>query len=104
IIAPITDYAHSGDRCSITGGTVYRSCEVPAWQGIYTFADYCSGEMFSLTWDGSAVLDAGVVLEVSGEVILGHGWNAWGDSYFTTVEGSAGGVFGDGHVYRLAPE
>jgi glucose/arabinose dehydrogenase len=104
IIAPVTEYSHSGDRCSITGGTVYRSCEVPGWSGVYTFADYCTGEMFALTWDGTTVQDEGLVLALPGEVIMGHGWNAWGDSYFTTVEGQAGGVFGDGHVYRLAPE
>ncbi len=104
LIMPVTDYAHSAGRCSVTGGTVYRSCEVPGWHGVYTFADYCTGEMFALTWDGTTVQDEGIALELPGEIIQGHGWNAWGDSYFVSVEGQAGGVYGDGHVYRLAPE
>jgi glucose/arabinose dehydrogenase len=104
MIAPIIDYQHSASRCSVTGGTVYRSCEVPGWDGVYTYGDYCSGEFFALTWDGTDVQGGSVWLDLSGEVITGHGWNAWGDSYFTTVEGFPGGVFSDGFVYRLAPE
>jgi len=104
LIAPIFDYAHSGGRCSITGGTVYRSCEVPGWSGIYTYADYCSGEMFALTFDGADVQDLGEALDLQGQVVTGNGWNAWGDSYFTAVEGFPGGPIGDGLVYRLAPE
>ena len=104
LIAPIFDYAHSGNRCSITGGTVYRSCEVPAWSGVYTYADYCTGEMFALAWADDAVQDLGEALDLQGQVVTGHGWNAWGDSYFTAVEGFAGGPIGDGLVYRLAPE
>jgi glucose/arabinose dehydrogenase len=104
LIAPIWDYEHSGGRCSITGGTVYRSCEVPGWSGIYTYGDYCSGELFALTFDGTDVQDLGEALDLQGQVLTGNGWNAWGDSYFTAVEGFPQGPIGDGLVYRLAPE
>ncbi len=100
--APIAEYGH-GEGCSITGGGVYRSCEVPAWQGLYVYADYCSGSMWALAWDGSAVEPFGIVLDV-GENVLGNGWNAYGDVFITTVQAIPNGPIEDGLVYRLAPE
>jgi glucose/sorbosone dehydrogenase/all-beta uncharacterized protein len=49
---PIFDYAHSGGRCSLTGGYVYRGSQDTVPTGTYIFGDYCSGEIFA--WDGSA--------------------------------------------------
>ena len=50
-IAPVFDYTHSGGRCSITGGYVYRGSQGALPLGIYVFGDYCSGEIFA--WNGS---------------------------------------------------
>lgn len=47
---PIYDYPHSGGRCSITGGYVYRGAAYPRMQGIYYYADWCSGELFGLQY------------------------------------------------------
>src|SRR6476620_1447795 len=49
---PIFQYTHSGSRCSITGGQVYRGRGGVFPIGNYVFADYCSGEIFM--WDGTA--------------------------------------------------
>ena len=43
---PVTEYGHSGSRCSITGGYVYRGKAYPDLVGAYLFADYCSGEIW----------------------------------------------------------
>jgi glucose/arabinose dehydrogenase len=51
-ILPIFDYAHSGGRCSIIGGYVYRGSQGAVPAGTYVYGDYCSGEIFA--WDGSA--------------------------------------------------
>ena len=102
MIAPIAEYNHDGPGCSVTGGAVYRACEVPAWQGVYVYGDYCSEELQALVWDGSTVQALGVVLD-TGEMILGTGWNAYGDVFFTTVEAIPNGPITDGFVYRLAP-
>lgn len=100
---PLLDYSHNvGIRCSVTGGAVYRSCEVPAWDGIYFFGDYCTGELFGLVWDGANVTDLGVLL-TQNELPLGNGWNAYGDVFITTVDAILGGPISDGLVYRLAP-
>jgi hypothetical protein len=51
---PIHDYGHVDDangtgRCSVTGGYRYRGSVYPNLYGVYLFADYCTGEIWSLT-------------------------------------------------------
>ncbi len=99
---PLLEYSHAGGRCSVTGGAVYRSCEVPAWDGVYFYSDFCSGEFFALTWDGNTVTDLGLVLNHN-ELPLGNGWNAHGDVFVTMVDAILGGPIFDGLVYRIAP-
>lgn len=50
---PIAVYDHSGGKCSITGGYVYRGTLYPALQGKYIFADYCSTQIGVLNSDNS---------------------------------------------------
>ena len=45
-IPPISEYSHSGGRCSITGGYVYRGVRSSLPTGAYVFADFCTGEIF----------------------------------------------------------
>lgn len=99
---PISEYSHDGGRCSVTGGAVYHACEVPAWDGLYVYGDFCSREMFALGWDGTTTQDFGAVLN-TGMLILGSGWNAYGDVFITAVDGVYGGPSQDGIIYRLAP-
>jgi len=42
---PVEQYNHSGGRCSITGGYVYRGNEFPELQGLYFFGDFCTDEI-----------------------------------------------------------
>lgn len=44
--APLFQYDHSGGRCSITGGYVYRGARGTLPDGAYTYGDYCSGEIW----------------------------------------------------------
>lgn len=47
--APIIAYNHDEDRCSVTGGYVYRGSKFPALRGKYLYADYCSGQLYAAT-------------------------------------------------------
>jgi glucose/arabinose dehydrogenase len=100
--APLYEYYHNSGRCSITGGGVYRSCEVPAWDGYYLFGDFCNHRVYGLTYDGNAVTDLGELVN-TGELVAGNGYDAYGNVYFTTFEGIYGGPDTDGLVYRVAP-
>lgn len=94
ITMPIFEVSHAND-CAIIGGAVYRSCQVPEWDGIYVYTDYCNNDVRALRWDGVEVEDLDVIIDPS-STFLGNGWNAWGDVYFT------GGSF-EGEVTRLVP-
>ena len=50
-IPPLFDYEHTGGRCSLTGGYVYRGSAGALTQGTYAYGDFCSGEIFA--WDGN---------------------------------------------------
>jgi glucose/arabinose dehydrogenase len=47
-IAPIAEYGHTGGRCSIIGGYVYRGTKGTFPQGAYIYGDFCTGEIFQL--------------------------------------------------------
>lgn len=42
---PVTQYDHSGGKCSITGGYLYRGNLYTDLVGKYVFADYCSAQI-----------------------------------------------------------
>jgi glucose/arabinose dehydrogenase len=44
---PIYEYSHA-EGCSVTGGYVYRGQNLPEFQGIYIYGDYCSGNVWGL--------------------------------------------------------
>ena len=51
---PVSDYAHTNNRCSITGGYVYRGSEYPNFEGLYFFADVCSQEIGYLRFENES--------------------------------------------------
>jgi glucose/arabinose dehydrogenase len=46
-VFPIHEYTHA-DRCSVTGGYVVRTPELPLLRGRYLYGDFCDGELRSL--------------------------------------------------------
>lgn len=52
MVFPIAEYGH-GPECSITGGFVYRGQAFPRIQGVYLYADFCSGRFWGLQRNGS---------------------------------------------------
>jgi glucose/arabinose dehydrogenase len=51
---PIFEYDHSGGRCSISGGVRARGGGAGALAGWYVYADYCTGEVMTLSVSGEA--------------------------------------------------
>lgn len=51
-VDPVYDYTRAGGNCSVTGGYVYRGCELgEEYQGLYFFGDYCGGNVWTLDQD-----------------------------------------------------
>ena len=91
LVLPVADYLH-GQHCSITGGYVYRGAQIPAWDGVYFYADYCSGTIWALAPDGQGGWN-NVELARSGLNISSFGEDAAGELYLTDLSG--------GTVYQL---
>ena len=100
---PIHEYDHNGGRCSITGGFVYRGDSIPALQGAYFFADFCSNQIWTLRRAGgvatevverTAELAPGGGLTIGG--IAGFGEDGFGELYI--VDRGSGS---NGEVYKV---
>lgn len=55
ITFPFAEYTHTAGNCSITGGYVYRGTTYSDIQGLYFFADYCSGMIGTVDDDGTLI-------------------------------------------------
>lgn len=95
---PVFEYDHSGGRCAIIGGYVYRGSQFPAIAGHYFFADLCSSDFYSLTtpdngitWNNDAfgVPVAGLTPTTFGEGVDGEIYVA-GDGSDTVYHITAG--------------
>ena len=54
MVFPIHEYSHGLGLC-ITGGYVYRGCDIPTLEGTYFFGDYVFPRLWSFTYDGKTV-------------------------------------------------
>jgi subtilisin family serine protease/glucose/arabinose dehydrogenase len=64
LITPLAEYDHS-EGCAITGGHVYRGNKYAMLQGVYLYADFCSGHIWGLkrngtTWQNTLLLETGL--------------------------------------------
>jgi glucose/arabinose dehydrogenase len=89
-VKPIAEYGHD-QGCSITGGHVYRGTAQPELVGVYVFADYCSGLLFTLQVD-EGTTSPKVVLD-SGLRVTAFGVDQAGEIYLADLAGGA--------VYRV---
>ncbi len=93
-IDPILDYPRVEGK-SVTGGLVYRGRRLPDLVGAYLYADFFSGNVWALRWDGKKVTANPKIARTS-LLISAFGEDEAGEAYFTAF---------DGFVYRLrAPE
>jgi len=73
---PIHTYTRGGSpfRCAISGGYVYRGALMPSLTGQYFFADYCSNQIWSLTW--TEVGGLGAVIDQTADMTPSGGYGS----------------------------
>jgi glucose/arabinose dehydrogenase len=93
-VGPIHTYRHEDGRCSVTGGYVYRGSAVPGLEGVYLYADYCTGEVWGLAAAGGdgAVEVALLALDRRPGNVISFGEGPDGELYL---------LEGDGRVSRI---
>ncbi|MEP6946403.1 MAG: PQQ-dependent sugar dehydrogenase [Acidobacteriota bacterium] len=74
-IPPYFTYTHVSGRCSVAGGYVYRGGLGAMPNGSYTFADYCSGEIWM--WNNNAQ----VLLQDTPRQVVSFGEDETGEIY-----------------------
>ena len=52
-VAPLTQYGHTGGRCSVTGGYYYTGTAYPNLSGKYIIADFCTAEIGTINAAGT---------------------------------------------------
>ena len=78
-VLPVWEYP-TAEACSVIGGYVYRGDRVPSLYGAYVFADYCSGQIWALRYDGHAVTEF-LLLADTGLRITSFGQGRNGELY-----------------------
>lgn len=88
VVVPFAEYTHAQGRCSITGGYVYTGDTYPSLQNKYFFADYCSGEVGTIS-----TVDDGTVTFIDPDLgnITTFGEDADGELY----------VAAEGVIYKI---
>jgi glucose/arabinose dehydrogenase len=59
---PLAEYGHTNSRRCVIGGVVYRGSRIPQLYGAYLYADYVSGELWTLRHSGFTVTQSIIVL------------------------------------------
>lgn len=85
LVQPVAEYTHE-EGCSITGGFVYRGDAFPDMRGGYFFADFCSGNIWSIPSDVSERTRPFEMLE-SGRSISSFGLDEDDELYVVDIGG-----------------
>ncbi|MCH7519002.1 MAG: PQQ-dependent sugar dehydrogenase [Candidatus Dadabacteria bacterium] len=91
---PIWEYGRNEGR-TLIGGFVYRGAELPELFGKYIYADFVSGRVWALSFDGLTVTDNTQLLRfanVDSFIITSFGIDEQNELYITGF---------DGNIYRL---
>lgn len=91
LVPPIAEYPRTGGNCSVTGGYVYRGSRLPSLYGAYIYADYCSGRIWALRYDGARVTEQMQIADTPLRI----------PSFAEDPDGELLILAFDGHLYRL---
>jgi len=90
LASPLWVYDHDNEDDSITGGFVYRGPSMPSLVGKYIYADFISGRIWALTWDGTGPATNTLVATLYS--VPSFGVDRDGELYLASF---------DGKIYRL---
>ena len=85
-VFPVAEYSHQEGGCSVTGGSVYRGELYPEWQGIYFYADYCTGYVWGLLRNNSGEWQNELLFQTDAN-ISSFGSDEDGELYITDLNG-----------------
>jgi hypothetical protein len=96
---PLDSYPHS-QGCAVIGGQVYRGSAIPALDGTYLYADFCSARVFALkAFEGQLVSK----VELTAQLQASAGFSAptaiGRDGFGELVLATVGGC-----LYRIVPD
>jgi quinoprotein glucose dehydrogenase len=102
-IDPVVEYGRKLG-ISTTGGHVYRGPAHPALRGVYFYADYASGRIWGLRYDGAAVTAHREVLgNGAGRYVASFGEDEAGELYVCTFD-KLGSKRSRGRIQRIVPK
>jgi glucose/arabinose dehydrogenase len=87
VAMPVLEYEHTNGWCSVTGGYVYRSEQIPGLQGYYLYGDWCTGTIWAARQDDAGNWTAVISLE-SGRQISSFGEDETGELYLIDYSGA----------------
>jgi glucose/arabinose dehydrogenase len=86
---PVLVYPHTEGRCEVVGGYVYRGSAVPGLDGVYLYADFCTGELRGLLSRRAAILtDKRLNASIDPSILRGFGQDDQGELYTLTTTGT----------------
>ena len=88
---PVIEYGRS-TGASVIGGVFYYGDEFPELQGLYIYADFISGRVWALEYDGINVVRNVQLLQFNQFNIVAFGLDEQGELYIASFDGS---------IYRL---
>ena len=80
-VPPFFEYHHSGRRCAVIGGYVYRGSAIPDLEGFYLFGDHCSGTIWAARRDAEMQWHISPLFLHTGFSISGFGEDEQGELY-----------------------
>jgi glucose/arabinose dehydrogenase len=86
-VAPVAEYGHAGNGCSVTGGYVYRGQAYAMLRGVYFYGDFCSGNIWALWRTPGGELRNALVLP-NAAAISSFGEDEAGELYVTEFGGT----------------
>ena len=90
---PVAEYSHD-EGCSVTGWYVYRGRGMPSLIGAYVYADFCSGRIWGVRYDGQSVTESARLVDSSSLFISSFGEDLASNLYVLSYNGG---------IYRLVP-